>query len=180
MDGLEARAGCLAGTLEKPLVKVENDTTIVVTGLPNPGARKINASYLITLVHLYKHLLAEGDRKGRNEYERKRKLQLPIENPHLKLFLSYTYQVKVLPDGTCELKIALLKNGACDACRRFDMKSEYKKVLDEEADSLMRESCAMIAHDLQAYLEQEYARAIRDDEEPDYWGFDGARTVKTS
>lgn len=178
LGGFGTTAGCLTGVRTKPQLMLVDDVLIVIEGLPDLGEHKPEESRIASLVHEHKHLLGEGDRKGRSEYHRKRSSRAPVENGYVRLSFSYTFHVQPLPNGTCRLKINLLRNGAKDVRQRFDRNGQYKVVSDKQADSLMRESCAMLAHDLDLYLTSVAEQALKQGESPDYWGFPDVPQVR--
>lgn len=146
---------------------------IAVSNLPRSnfpeGAVALPECRLRNLIRSFRNLGQDGDRRGREAYEKKRKSQVEVENREYKVAISYTTLVLSMPESDrVKLTITLLPNAAGEAVCRHDPKGRFRKMTNDEITAFIDSFMAQCAHELQDVFDEEYKWALEHHEKPDY------------
>lgn len=162
----------------KPSVRHESGGRIVVSNMPKPPfpisgeGTSLPKCSLRDLVRDMKRLGQDGDRKGREAYEKKRKKRQQIENRNYRVPLAYLTKVtRVVNDEEYELTVRFVRNTVIPAQCRHDPKGCFRKMTDDEVEKFLHLFTARCAFELQQAFDKEYEMARGMNVEPDYYNF---------
>lgn len=154
-------------------VSTDGDSPYVLTN--EDKQRVINAQIskcgLLRVVHHYKNLLTEGDVDGKDVYQLKSEAGAFLQNPSLRLPIAYpTRFTRKKNSEYTDLHIDIIRNTAVPATI-INPNGEQRDLTDTELARLLQDFGQACFLDLELYIQERQAEALRTQTEPDFYGF---------
>jgi len=170
---------------------------VIIKHLPSNHTRKrMENSPIIDVCHQLKHLYGDGDRIGRTGIKQKKKNGHRLENKNLRMCISYTYIVRVVPGDGNEVVIRFyadqaksnrarvresfkredvsdadlkeLKESGRLACHNRTKVMAWRFLSDEEQQDLLKVIITTCAEEVKQYLHDAYSSAYLRKAVPEY------------
>ncbi len=177
--GMEAMVVDFTTVVGKPLVRKDGDRIVIsnLMGPPFPISEKpmsLPDCKLKELIRGMKRLGESGDREGLKGCARKRKRQVPLENRHYRIPLTYLIMIGREKDReTYEIVITFIRNQVAPARCWDDQMECFCDMTNEETQRFLDAFLTQCAKELSEALGGEYEYAQKLGAEFDYLNLPG-------